>query len=214
MSTHAYLRVSDPSQLQGDGFTRQLSAITTFAESRNLTLTTVHEERGLTGKTEWEQRPAWLSMLNQCQPGDTILIEKLDRLARDLMVQEHIIADLRKRKITLISAAEPDLCIDDPSRKLLRQIMGAIAEYDRAMLTAKMKAAKDRMKAEGKRCEGRKPFGHAAGEEFTLGRMRELRASGLTFERIASKLNEDKVPAKLGSNWSTGSVHKILSRAA
>ena len=46
------------------------------------------------------------------------------------MVQEHIIADLRQRHITIISALEPDLCVDDPSRKLMRQIMGAIAEYD------------------------------------------------------------------------------------
>jgi hypothetical protein len=47
---------------------------------------------------------------------------KVDRLARDLMVQEHIIQDMQRRGITLISVAEPDLCSDDPTRKLLRQM--------------------------------------------------------------------------------------------
>jgi DNA invertase Pin-like site-specific DNA recombinase len=56
-----------------------------------------------------------------------VLIEKLDRLARDLMVQETIIGDLRKNGFELISVAEPDLLQDDPSWRLMRQIFGAIA---------------------------------------------------------------------------------------
>src|ERR1035441_10769436 len=85
----------------------------------------VFEEKALPGKTEWERRPAWTGMLQKIAGNGLrpIVIEKLDRLARDLMVQEHIIADLRRRGITLISAMEPDLCIDDPTRKLMRQII-------------------------------------------------------------------------------------------
>jgi DNA invertase Pin-like site-specific DNA recombinase len=58
----------------------------------------------------------------------TLVVEKLDRLTRDLMIQEHIIQDLRDRGITVVSVAEPDLCSHDPTRELLRQIMGAIRE--------------------------------------------------------------------------------------
>jgi hypothetical protein len=50
------------------------------------------------------------------------VIEKLDRLAHDLTMQETIIGDLRKLGIELVSVAEPDLCSDDPRRKLVRQI--------------------------------------------------------------------------------------------
>ena len=45
-----------------------------------------------------------------------VIIEKLDRLARDLMVQETIIADLRKHGFELVSVAEPDLMANDPTR--------------------------------------------------------------------------------------------------
>ena len=64
-----------------------------------------------------------------------VLVEKLDRLARDLMVQETIIGDLRKNGFDLISVMEPDLLQDDPSRKLMRQIFGnrrVREDHDRA----------------------------------------------------------------------------------
>ena len=54
-----------------------------------------------------------------------VLVEKLDRLARDLMVQETIIGDLRKNGFDLISVMEPDLLQDDPSRKLMRSSSAA-----------------------------------------------------------------------------------------
>jgi DNA invertase Pin-like site-specific DNA recombinase len=53
-----------------------------------------------------------------------VIIEKLDRLARDLMVQETIIADLRKHGFRLVSVAEPNLMANDPTRILVRQMMG------------------------------------------------------------------------------------------
>jgi len=62
-----------------------------------------------------------------------VLIERFDRPARDVMVQVTIIGDLHKRGFQIISAMEPDLCADDPSRKLMRQIFGGIAEYEKTM---------------------------------------------------------------------------------
>src|ERR1043166_1687677 len=88
-----------------------------------------------------------------------VLIEKLDRLARDLMVQETIIGDLRKHGFDLISLAEPDLLQDAPPRKLMRQIMGAVSEYEKTMIVLKLRGARQRMKAKTGHCEGAKPFG-------------------------------------------------------
>lgn len=73
----------------------------------------------------------------------TIIIE-LDRLARDLTIQEHIIQGLQHRGIALVSVAEPDPCSDDPTRKLMRQIMGAIAEYDKLIIVLKLRGASAR----------------------------------------------------------------------
>ena len=66
-----------------------------------------------------------------------ILIEKLDRLARDLMAQESCIASLQADGFTLKSLNEPDLCSTDPHRKLMRQIMGSFAEYERSLISGR-----------------------------------------------------------------------------
>ncbi len=60
------------------------------------------------------------------------------------MIQESILADMKRHGFRLISVAEPDLCSDDPSRKLMRQIMGAFSEYEKTMIVTTLKVARDR----------------------------------------------------------------------
>ena len=75
-------------------------------------------------------RPAWQALMAAALHADgvrVVLIEKLDRLARDLMIQESVIADLRKYGFELVSACEPDLMATDATRVLLRQMLGAVA---------------------------------------------------------------------------------------
>jgi DNA invertase Pin-like site-specific DNA recombinase len=201
-------------QLDGDGFPRQRETIRKYTAEHGMRIVQFFEEKAVPGKTEWEQRPAWLTMLQKITDNGVriILIEKLDRLARDLMVQEHIIADLRRRGITLISALEPGLCVDDPTRKLLRQIMGAIAEYDRAMIVLKMRAARDRKRAATGRCEGRKPYGFRPGESKTRDRIRAMRKSGASLQSICDMLNAEGVKTRLGRPWFPMVVARIATR--
>src|ERR1019366_4715681 len=151
-------------------------------------------------------------------PGDAcgrrpIIVESLNRLARELFIQEYILRDLKQRGVTLLSATEPDLD-SDPTRVMFRQIMGAIAEYDRKMIVLKLKDARKRMKAATGRCEGRKPFGERPGEAELLGRMRDLRAQGRTFDAIAAALNGEGVPTRTaGRRWFGSTVAKIMRRA-
>jgi DNA invertase Pin-like site-specific DNA recombinase len=143
----------------------------------------------------------------------TVIIERLDRLARDLMVQENIIADLRKRGFNLISVAEPDLCSNDPSRVLMRQIFGSIAQYDRAMTVAKLRGARERMRAATGRCEGRKPFGTRPGESEVVERMKALRENGLAVDKVAAALNAEGAKPRAGQQWYATSVYRILKYA-
>lgn len=207
-----YIRVSGNSQTDGDGFPRQRAAITAYAEAHGFVITEWFEERAVPGKTEWTDRPAWVEMCLRFNGIRTVLCEKLDRLARDLMVQEHIIADLKRREIQLIPIMEPDLCSDDPSRKLLRQIMGAIAEYDRAMICAKLSGARNRKKLATGRCEGRKPFGYRDGESAALEIMNNMRKEGFDYAHIAARLDALGHKTRLGGEWGPATVAKILSR--
>jgi DNA invertase Pin-like site-specific DNA recombinase len=210
----AYLRVSGKGQVDGDGFPRQLSAIQRYAEANGFKVAKVYREEGVSGTLDGMDRPAWVEMMAQILANGvrTVLIERLDRLARDLMIQEHIIQDLQRRGITLVSVAEPDLCSTDPTRKLMRQIMGAIAEYDKAMVVLKLRGARQRAKVKTGRCEGAKPYGAKAGESDVLNRMRTLRVSGASFQAIAAVLNEDGIAPRRGSRWHPYAVGRILAR--
>ena len=143
-----------------------------------------------------------------------VIIEKLDRLARDLMVQEATIADLEKSGFTLISVAEPDLMASDPTRILMRQMMGAVAQYDKSQIVLKLKGARMRKRAAEGRCEGRKPFGRDAAEKVALERMKALRAEGMGFDRIAERLNAEGVPTRTGKRWHGIVINRILSRTS
>lgn len=142
----------------------------------------------------------------------TVIIEKLDRLARDLMIQEAIIRDFKQKGFDIVSVAEPDLCSDDPSRKLMRQMFGAIAEYEKTMIVAKLKAARQRIKAKTGRCEGRKAFGLSEREQATIRRMRELSSEGLNYTHIAHTLNTEGYETQTGSKWFPTTVSRTLAR--
>jgi DNA invertase Pin-like site-specific DNA recombinase len=212
----AYLRVSGKGQVDGDGFTRQLEAIRTYAKARDIRLVKVFREEGVSGTTDLENRPALVEMLEALAANGTklVLIEKLDRLARDLMVQETIIGDMRKRGFELVSVMEPDLLQNDPTRVLMRQIFGAIAQYEKVMIVAKLRAARQRVKAKKGRCEGAKPYGHFEGEAAVIERMKALRTSGMGYSAIAAKLNTEGIRPRRGMKWGGFAVNRILSASS
>lgn len=214
MSAYAYLRVSGVGQVDGDGFTRQSEAISRYASAHGITMERTFREEGVSGTKELENRPALQELLLAIESGDVrvVLIEALNRLARDLMVQETILGDFRKRGITVISVSEPDLCSDDPSRKLMRQIFGAIAEYDKAMIVLKLRGARQRMKARTGRCEGSKPFGTSQDHRPTIERILGLRSAGMAVDTIAETLNAEGFKSKTGGRWYGSSVRNVLMR--
>ena len=212
----AYLRVSGRGQLDGDGFPRQLEAIKRYALANSLKITKVYKEEGVSGVTEWESRPAFAEMMAALLLNGTrtVLVERLDRVARDLMVQESIIADFQRKGLTIGSVAEPDLCTTDPSRVLVRQMMGAFFQYEKATLVAKLKVARLRRKADKGRCEGRKGYGERPGEDKVIERAKTLRKSGLTWNKTAEQLNSEGLTTRYGGVWFGSTLLKILKRAA
>jgi DNA invertase Pin-like site-specific DNA recombinase len=211
----AYLRVSGKSQVDGDGFPRQIKAIREYAEAHDLTIAKIYREEGVSGTRELQHRPALAELVDKLSTNGvrTVIIEKLDRLARDLMVQETIIADWRKKGIELISVAEPDLCVDDPSRKLVRQMFGAIAEYEKEMLVLRLRGARKRIRDSGKRCDGRKPYGFKPGEQDIIAQIGALRSEGLGVDTIAGRLNDEGVKPRSGAKWYPMSVLRVINRA-
>ena len=70
------------------------------------------------------------------------------------------------------------LMANDPKRILVRQMMGAVAQYEKSQIVLKLRGARIRKRAKEGRCEGRKPYGYYEGEAEALDRLKALRAEG------------------------------------
>jgi DNA invertase Pin-like site-specific DNA recombinase len=211
-----YLRVSGKSQIDGDGFPRQEAALRGYAKAHDIKIVQLFREKGISGSKEITDRPAFLAMMEALHADGVklVLVESLGRLARDLMIQESIIHDLKRNGFELVSVAEPDLCSDDPSRKLMRQIMGSFHEYEKTMIVIKLRGARQRTKLKRGNCEGRKPFGSYPGEADTLKRIQALHAAGAGATVIAATLQAEGRRARDGGEWLQPTISKILNRIA
>ena len=215
---YAYLRVSTESQLSGDGFPRQRHVIENWASSNCIEVDEWFEERAVSGTKDLVDRPALSHLMVALMSGDirSVVVEKLDRLARDQMIQESIIQTFLKHGFELVSATpgEENLCGNDPGRKLMRTIMGAIAEYDKQMIVLKLRAARERAKSVSPRgtCEGRKPYGAYAEEAPILERIVQFQREGKTFTQISKLLNEGGHASRSRGQWFPSTIRRILLR--
>jgi DNA invertase Pin-like site-specific DNA recombinase len=87
----------------------------------------------------------------------TILVETASRFARDLIVQETGFMMLRERGIELIPVDSPyHFAESTPTANMVRQILGAVSEFEKAMLVSRLRGARDRKRAATGKCGGRK----------------------------------------------------------
>jgi DNA invertase Pin-like site-specific DNA recombinase len=211
---YGYIRCSGLGQMSLDGPVRQRQAIEDLCSRRGIKIVSFYEE-AYTG-SDLEGRAQFHEMRRVMLENGvkTVVCEKLDRIARDIIIQESIIADFNKNGITLISATpgEEDLCSTDPTRVLVRQILGSFFEYERKMIVLKTRAARERLRAKNGRCEGRKPFGTRDGEQLVLATILQLAGEGWNGDRIARYLNELGAKTRYGSEWNSGTVWKIIER--
>ena len=120
----------------------------------------------------------------------TVIVEDASRFARELMAQELGITLLISRGVRLLTASGDDLTAsDDPTRKMMRQIAGAFAEYEKARLVSKLRHARERVRQEKGKCEGRKPHGGAATRGRRLG---ETPPPGKPQDRQAHEPTQDR----------------------
>ncbi len=213
------MRVSSAGQVEKDGFDRQEEAIKKWAKANQRTVAAAFREMGVSGTTDHLSRPALTQLFDEIAslpPGTaaTVVVEKADRRARDLIVSELLLRHFREMGVTVIEAeGGNDLTADagNPTGTLVRQILAAVAQFEKSALVLKLRAARERKKKETGRCGGKYPFGHYPGEKETLDRLVCLRRGRKMSTRdIAQILNIEERPTRSGKNWTHGAVAKIL----
>lgn len=215
-----YIRVSGKSQVDGDGFERQRAAITTFCESRGWLVKRFFQEEAVSGTVEGMDRPAFSEMLGLC--GDqlpvTIVVERADRLARDLIVGELILAECKKAGVEVFSSDTGEEMVNansDPTKVLIRQILGALAQWEKSALVKKMRVARERIRAKTGRCEGAKPYEilNPADAPLVLSWIADARQRGDSFHAITRQLNlGTNFRPPNGGKWQSSTVHKLYTR--
>src|SRR5438270_4234501 len=158
----AYLRTSSATNSgpDKDSDRRQREAIETFAKRAGFALVEGFSDPGISGADPIAERPGFAQLLDRIEGNGVrvVIVEDASRFARELMTQELGIIALVQRGVRVLTVNGDDLTdSSDPSRKMMRQIAGAFAEYEKARLIAKLRHARDRVRTERGRCEGRKP---------------------------------------------------------
>ena len=185
----AYLRTSSATNVGADKDSdkRQRRAILAYAKAHKIEIAGEYYDADVKGADPVHARPAFAEMLEAILGNGVrvIIVESASRFARDLITQETGFRYLRDRGITLIASDDPDaFTADTPTANLIRQVLGAVSEFQKAELVAKLAGARARKRATDKNYrEGRKPA-----PEATQRRARRLRKKGLSLREIAARL--------------------------
>ncbi len=214
-----YLRVSGKSQVEGYGFDRQEEAILNYAGRAGYEIVRIFREEAVSGTTEEADRPAFQEMVAEILRDGvrTIIIEGMDRLAREYRIQETLLIYLASKGITLICARTEENVTDaiqaDPMRKALIQIQGIFAELEKNLLVKKLRNAREKARAERGKCEGQKGYSELAPEIIEeIKRLRRKPKGGKrsTYVEIANELNRKGVKTAKGKEFTGQIVQNIL----
>ncbi|TIM27250.1 MAG: recombinase family protein [Mesorhizobium sp.] len=198
----AYLRTSSAANVGSDKDSerRQREAIEAFARSAGYEIVESYYDAAVSGADAVTTRPGFSAMLERLLSNGvrTILVETASRFARDLIVQETGHEMLKARGIELIAVDSPDSFVaDTPTARLIRQVLGAVSEFEKAMLVEKLRGARERKRREtGRKVGGRRNYSEIDG--------------GLAMIALAKKLHRYPVN---GRQRTLGDVAKALAGA-
>lgn len=228
MKVIAYIRTSTRDQLAAYGPARQREAITEWAKrNRHRIVAEVVED--VSGTLAPSGREAWVDVVARVCGGeaDGVVVSDLSRLTRDQVHLELTIDEMTACGARLYSTSGEEQSMlddpDDPQRKLIRTIIAAINEYDRAMIVQRMQAGRRIKKAAGGYAGGQPPFGFKGGdasgelvpdetEQAVLARMRSLSGEGCSTRAIATIVNDEGLTTRKGGQWSSASVARLIRR--
>jgi DNA invertase Pin-like site-specific DNA recombinase len=218
----AYLRVSTDEQALG--LEAQRAAIDAWASARGVNIVEWCTDEGVSGGAALEARPDLARALVRLKDhrAGALIVAKRDRLARDVIVAamvEKLAANVGA--VVLSAAGEGSDSTDDPSSQLLRRMVDAFAEYERAMIAMRTRNALAAKRKRGEIIGGVPPWGYRLSEDRSswvpdereqqmLALVRELRAQGQGMRPIARALDAAGFRTRNGRKVVHSSVVKML----
>lgn len=215
----AYYRTSSAANVGADkdSLKRQRLAVETFAKRAGYVIVESYYDAAVSGADAIDARRGFAAALARIAGNGvrTIIVETASRFARDIIVQETGWRYLKGLGVDLIAADSPDAFLDDtPTAKMVRQILGVVAEFEKASLVAKLKGARDRKRRETGKCGGRKNYAELSPEAVALakrlaryptnGRKRSLRD-------VAAELASQGYVSRAKTPYGAAAVSRMLA---
>jgi DNA invertase Pin-like site-specific DNA recombinase len=215
----AYLRTSSAANVgvDKDSEKRQRTAIDAFARARGFELVGEFYDAAVSGADPVHERPGFTAMLDRIASNGVrcIIVESPDRFARDLAVQLAGHDFLKKLGVALIPATAPDFFTEDtPTAVLVRQVLGAISQFEKASLVAKLKTARDRKRAATGKCGGMPSLAETRPEVVELARRLRHTRSGRqrSLREISAELAQRGfVAERTGRPYQAAQVSRMLA---
>jgi DNA invertase Pin-like site-specific DNA recombinase len=187
-----------------------------YAKAAGVELVAEFNDEAVSGTDAVESRPGFRLMLERLLSNGvrTIIVETASRFARDLMVQEVGFAMLKERGIELIAADKPDSFLDNgPTATLIRQVLGAVSQFEKTMLVLKLRGARERKKAITGKCGGRKSHAELNPELVALAKqLRRRRPKGgqRSLREVAAELARLGYLNQRGARFSAAAVASMV----
>jgi DNA invertase Pin-like site-specific DNA recombinase len=214
----AYLRVSTDEQHLGPE--AQRAAITAWATREGVSVVAWCCDAGVSGAAAIADRPELLAALAALREhgAGVLAVAKRDRLARDVMAAAMIERMADDAGARVVSAAGEGTDSDDPSAVLMRRMVDAFAEYERALIAARTRAALAVKRSRGE-ATSHAPFGFRAvdgvlvadeAEQAVIAQVRAARARGLTVRAICDELRAAGIVSRKGKPLAVSAVGELV----
>jgi len=146
----AYCRVSTADQTTGNQ-SMEIKAAGFTIEARRLI------EESISGSVAAKERPGFIKLIDRMEPGDVLVVTKLDRLGRNAMDVRATVELLESSGVRVHCLALGGVDLTSPAGKMTMQVIAAVAEFERDLLIERTQSGIIRAKAAGKKF-GRPPI--------------------------------------------------------
>jgi len=215
-----YLRVSTDDQALGPD--AQRASLERWCKAQGVELVAVHSDLGVSGGAELDKRPGLLAALADLTTNGAglLLVAKRDRLARDVMVAG-MVERLVEKAGARVTSADGAGNGDGPEAMLLRGIMDVFAQYERALIRSRTRAALAVKRGRGERLGGDLPYGFTMDpdgvhlvenetEQAVIREARILRVDGMSLRQIGAALTARGLLPRSGRGWHPETVRALL----
>ena len=177
----------------------------------------IFEDREKSGGDE--ARPGLWAAIDKLETDDVLLVLKLDRLARNLYLMERIRLSVAKRGARIV-AVQGDIEGDTAESVMVRQILAAVAEYERKLIVQRTRAAMLHHQRSGRSMSSKPPYGYSIDgdrlvevevEQGAIQYIRKLWDADPDTLVVVRAMNVSEYCTRTGRSWVRRDVERIVS---